>query len=389
MKILFIITSSIAAIKCRNILKLLKNKKIYVDCIVTENVKKIINYNDLEDVIDGNIYSDKSEKKNKMLHITLTRKCDLIVLCPATANTIAKYSKGYCDNLASTALLASNKQTVIIPAMNSQMWNNSINQQNIKKLIDIGVEFIGPVYGKLSCGETGLGRLADLNTIIEQIILRLKKSNIFKGKKCIVTAGPTIEKIDPIRYITNYSSGKQGYEIANQLALCGANVILISGPTYLQKPYNVKLIITKTADQMFGAVKKIKNVDIGIFAAAVSDFKPEKTSKNKIKKNKIKQINLKQNIDILKNIGFLKKNRPKILIGFAAETANVFSAKKKLIEKNCDLMIYNKINKYNSVFNSDYNKINILYKNNIKKFPRMSKANCAKEIINQINNIFY
>ena len=273
--------------------------------------------------------------------------------------------------------------------MNSQMWNNSINQQNIRKLIDIGVEFIGPVYGKLSCGETGLGRLANLNTILEQIILRLNKSNILKGKKCIVTAGPTIEKIDPIRYITNYSSGKQGYEIANQLSLCGANVTLVSGPTYLQKPYNVKLILTKTADEMFKAVKKIKNVDIGIFAAAVSDFKPEKTSDNKIKKNKIKKINLKQNIDILKYVGLLKKNRPKILIGFAAETNNVLDAKKKLIEKNCDLMIYNKINKYNSVFNSDYNKINILYKNNIKKFPRMSKANCAKEIINQINNIFY
>ena len=169
MKILFIITSSIAAIKCKKILKLLKNKKIYVDCIITENVKKIINYNDLKDVIDGKIYSDKSEKNNTMLHIKLTRESDLIVLCPATANTIAKYSKGYCDNLASTALLASNKQTVIIPAMNSQMWNNSINQQNIRKLIDIGVEFIGPVYGKLSCGETGLGRLANLNAILETL----------------------------------------------------------------------------------------------------------------------------------------------------------------------------------------------------------------------------
>ena len=389
MKLLFIITSSIAAIKSKKILEKLSNKNVYINCVVTENTKKIINHHKLKAVINGRVYTDKSEKNNKMLHIKLTRKADIVVVCPATANTIAKYANGYGDNLASTTLLASNKQIIFVPAMNTQMWNNKINKKNVNFLINSGVEFIGPKFGNLSCGEIGIGRMENTNIIINTILSKLNNSKIFKGKKCLVTAGPTIEKIDPVRFISNYSSGKQGYEIANQIALLGGSVTLISGPTTLQPPHNVKLIKIRTAKEMYNEIKKIKKIDLGIFSAAVSDYKVGSVYKNKLKKNDFNKIKFNQNIDILKQIGNSKKYRPKLLVGFAAETNNIIGAKKKLLDKNCDVIIYNKINNSNKVFGSDYNKIKVITQNKIVSFPKMSKTNCAKKIVEIIKKNYY
>ena len=389
MKLLFIITSSIAAIKSKKILEKLSNKNVYIDCVVTENTKKIINHHKLKAVINGRVYTDKSEKNNKMLHIKLTRKADIVVVCPATANTIAKYANGYGDNLASTTLLASNKQIIFVPAMNTQMWNNKINKKNVNFLINSGVEFIGPKFGNLSCGEIGIGRMENTNNIINTILSKLNNSKIFKGKKCLVTAGPTIEKIDPVRFISNYSSGKQGYEIANQIALLGGSVTLISGPTTLQPPHNVKLIKIRTAKEMYNEIKKIKKIDLGIFSAAVSDYKVGSVYKNKLKKNDFNKIKFNQNIDILKQIGNSKKYRPKLLVGFAAETNNIIGAKKKLLDKNCDVIIYNKINNSNKVFGLDYNKIKVITQNKIVSFPKMSKTNCAKKIVEIIQKNYY
>ena len=295
MKILFIITASIAIKKCNQILNQLKSNNIYVDCIITDNAKKMTDIKKLQKTIKGKIYFNSSEKNNKMLHIQLTRKTDLIVVCPATANIIAKFANGYADDLASTSLIASNKQIIFIPAMNSEMWNNSINQKNISLLIKMGIEFIGPDYGRLSCNEIGLGRLSEPKNINKILLQNLKKSQIFKNKKCLITAGPTIEPIDSIRYLSNYSSGKQGYEIAKQMILSGAKVTLISGPTNLQPPYKSKLIEIKTANEMLNAVRKNLKVDIAIFTAAVSDNSPRKFNKNKIKKENMKNIALKQN----------------------------------------------------------------------------------------------
>ena len=389
MKLLFIITSSIAAIKSKKILEKLSNKNVYINCVVTENTKKIINHHKLKAVINGRVYTDKSEKNNKMLHIKLTRKADIVVVCPATANTIAKYANGYGDNLASTTLLASNKQIIFVPAMNTQMWNNKINKKNVNFLINSGVEFIGPKFGNLSCGEIGIGRMENTNNIINTILSKLNNSKIFKGKKCLVTAGPTIEKIDPVRFISNYSSGKQGYEIANQIALLGGSVTLISGPTTLQPPHNVKLIKIRTAKEMYNEIKKIKKIDLGIFSAAVSDYKVGSVYKNKLKKNDFNKIKFNQNIDILKQIGNSKKYRPKLLVGFAAETNNIIGAKKKLLDKNCDVIIYNKINNSNKVFGLDYNKIKVITQNKIVSFPKMSKTNCAKKIVEIIQKNYY
>ncbi len=388
MRILFVISASIAIKRCYEILEKLTSKGIIVDCIMTNNAKKMSNLSKFQKIIIGKVYSDASEKNNNMLHISLTRKSDLVVVCPATANIIAKFANGYADNLASSSLIASDKQIIFVPAMNREMWNNPINQKNVTNLKKIGIEFIGPEYGRLSCGETGMGRISSANKIQKNIIKNLDKSKIFLNKECIITAGPTIEPIDSVRYLSNYSSGKQGYEIAKQMVLSGAKVTLISGPTNLPAPSKCKLIKVKTANEMFNAVKKYSKVDIAIFAAAVSDVSPKKFSINKIKKDEFKSIDLINNKDIIKEVSFLKKKRPKIVIGFAAETNNsIKNAKKKLFSKNCDAIILNKIDKKNTVFGSDLNQISFITKKNNLKFKKMSKTNVAKKIIEEIQKL--
>ena len=384
-KILLIICGSIAASRCKKIINLLNDKKIQVSCILTEEAKKYVKISDFKKLVKNRVYTDRSEKKNKMLHINLSRINDLVIVCPATANTIAKLANGYGDNLASNTLLASNKKILFAPAMNSFMWHNKANKKNVRILKDRGHEFIGPKIGNLKCGEFGLGRIDESKNILNKIMSNLKIYNLFKNKKCLVTAGPTIEMIDPVRYISNNSSGKQGFEIANQLVISGAKVILVSGPTNLDPPPNLKFIKIKSATEMYNKIKKISKIDIGIFSAAVSDFKNKNISKSKIKKNKNLYLNLIKNIDILEKVGKNKKQRPKYLVGFAAETGDITYAKKKLIDKNCDMIVYNKINNKNKVFDSDYNKISIITKNQTKNYKKMTKVNCAKEIIKNIN----
>jgi len=388
MRILFILTSSIAIKKSLRVIEKLTLKKIIIDCILTNNAKKLIKINELKKIIKGKIFYNDFIQNKEMLHISLTRKSDLIVVCPATANIIAKFSNGYADDLASTSLIASDKKILVVPAMNSEMWNNAINQKNVLKLINSGIEFIGPEYGKLSCGEVGLGRLSEPEKIYKSIFDKLQSTKIFQNKNCLITAGPTIEPIDSIRYFTNYSSGKQGYEIAKQMILSGANVTLISGPTNLPKPSKVKLINVNTAQEMYNAVKKNSKVDIAIFTAAVVDVRPEKKLETKIKKQKLKNIKLVENKDILSNFSKRKKNRPKTIIGFAAETNNhLKNAKIKLKNKKCDAIIVNKINKKNIVFGSDFNKVSFVTKERIVNIKKMTKTNIAKKIIQLIDKL--
>ena len=385
MKLLLIITGSVAVSRCFKILEELRKNKVRVNCILTNNAKKLINTNKLKKSLTGNIYTDASETKEKMLHINLSRKNDLLVVCPATANTIAKFANGYGDNLASTTLLASNKPIVFIPAMNSMMWNNLINRRNVQSLKSIGIDFFGPTVGKLKCGEFGEGRIEDTKNIINFLISKFKKNTQFINKQCLITAGPTLENIDPIRYISNYSSGKQGYEIARQLVNRGAKVTLISGPTNIQSPQNVKLIKVKTADEMLVQTNKYnKKIDVAIFCAAIADFKVKKISNKKIKKGTLTTLKLTKNIDILKKISTQKINRPKFVVGFSAETGSKMLAKNKLEEKNCNMIIYNKISKKNKVFGMEENKISILTKNKIVNYSKFSKLKCANLIINSI-----
>jgi len=383
-KILLIITGSIAASRCIEIINLLHKKEIKISCILTKEAKKYIKISDIKKLIKNRIFTDETEKKNKMLHINLSRDNDLIVVCPATANSIAKFVNGYGDNLASNTLLASNKKILFVPAMNGFMWDNKINKKNVRLLKNNGYEFIGPIIGNLKCGEFGLGRIDDSQNIVDRIFNRLENINLLKNKKCLVTAGPTIEMIDPVRFISNQSSGKQGYEIASQLVLYGAKVILISGPTKLDPPPNLKFVQIKSANEMYKKIKKITKIDIGIFTAAVSDFKNKKIRKSKIKKNQNLNISFSKNIDILGKIGKSKTQRPKFLVGFAAETGGIDNAKKKLVDKNCDMIVYNKIDDKNKVFDSDFNRITIITKHQIKKFKKTTKINCAKQIIKEI-----
>lgn len=381
MKILFIITGSIAIKKCNDIFKQLSSNGVFINCILTDKALKMTNVVELKKNIKGEIFTNKSEKNNQMLHIKLSRKSDLIVLCPATANIIAKFANGLADDLASTTLIASDKKIIIIPAMNSEMWNNSINKKNVHFLIKAGIEFIGPEYGRLSCGEVGLGRLSNIKKINNILLSYLDETNFFKNKKCLITAGPTLEPIDNIRYLSNHSSGKQGYEIAKQMILYGANVTLISGPTNLEAPHKAKLIKVITAKEMYQAVQKNLKTDIAIFTAAVVDAVPKNFSKVKIKKKDFKKIVLKKNIDILHEVSTSKKKRPKIVIGFAAETSNyIKNAKTKLIKKNCDAIIVNEISENNKVFGSDMNKISIITKNKILNFKKTTKRMVAKTI---------
>ena len=285
-KILLIITGSIAASRCKEIITLLNTNGVKISCILTNEAKKYVKLSDIKKLLKNRIFTDEDEKKNNMLHINLSRENDIIIVCPATANSIAKFANGYGDNLASNTLLASNKKIFFVPAMNSFMWHNKINQKNVRLLKVSGHEFIGPRVGNLKCGEFGLGRIDNSKNIVNRILSKLENINLLKNKKCLVTAGPTIEMIDPVRFISNQSSGKQGYEIASQLVLHGANVILISGPTNLDPPPNLKFIQIKSAKEMYQKIRKISKIDIGIFTAAVSDFKNKNINKSKIKKIK-------------------------------------------------------------------------------------------------------
>ena len=393
-KILFIISGSISAYKSLDLLKDLIKEKFDIEIILTKSGQKFLTPLSLSSLINKKVHIDifsKKESLDYMNHINLTRNSDLIVVCPASANIIAKLANGYADDLASTTLAASNKKIFVVPAMNKKMWENPANKKNIIELKHREIKIIGPIKGSLACGEVGLGRMEDIKTIKKEIknFFVLKKN--IKGRKILITAGSTIEAIDPIRYISNFSSGKQGYEIANCTYTYGANTILITGPTNIDPPEVSKIIKVESAEQMFNEsmniCRKYSSIDIAFLTAAVSDWKINKSNK-KYKKNEniFKQIKFKENKDILHMISNLKKNRPKIVCGFAAETNSLINnARKKLINKNCDFIFANKIsNKFNPMGN-DFNQISVIGKNNQKNWGRMTKKKVAEKIIQEVS----
>ena len=393
-KILFIISGSISAYKSLDLLKDLIKDRFDIEIILTKSGQKFLTPLSLSSLINKEIHTDIFSKKDSvdhMKHINLTRNSDLVVLCPASANIIAKLANGYANDLASTTLAASNKKIFIVPAMNKKMWENPANKKNIKELKHRGIKIIGPTIGSLACGEIGLGKMEDIKIIKKEInnFFILKKN--IKGKKILVTAGPTIEAIDPVRYISNFSSGKQGYEIANCAYTYGAETILITGPTSIEPPEVNKIIKVESAEQMFSEsmniCKKYSSIDVAFLTAAVSDWKINRKDK-KYKKNEniFKQIKFIENKDILHTISNLKKNRPKIVCGFAAETNSLINnARKKLVNKNCDFIFANKIsNKFNPMGN-DFNKISVIGKNNQKKWGKMTKKKIAEKIIHEVS----
>ena len=392
-KILFIISGSISAYKSLDLLKYLINENFDIEVILTKSGQKFLTPLSVSSLINKKIHTDifsKKESLNHMEHINLTRNSDLVVVCPASANIIAKLANGYADDLASTTLAAANKKIFIVPAMNKKMWENPANKKNIKELKNREVKIIGPTKGNLACGEIGFGRMEEIKIIKKNIKDFFYTKKIINKKKILVTAGPTIEAIDPVRYISNFSSGKQGYEIANCAYTYGAETILITGPTYIEPPEVTKLIKVKSAEEMFNESIKIckKNlIDVAFLTAAVSDWKIKKKDK-KYKKNEniFNQIKYKENKDILHMISNLKKKRPKIVCGFAAETNLLINnARKKLLSKKCDFIFANKISHQFNPIGSDFNEISVLGKNKQKNWSKMTKKKLAEKIIKEVS----
>ena len=389
-KILFIISGGISAYKSLETIRLLKKNNAEIKTILTQNAKQFVTPLSVTSLSQGKVYDDlfNIENETEMDHISLSRWADLIIVAPATANTISKIAQGTSDDLATTVILASNKPIYIAPAMNVRMWEHQSTQNNLKIIKNYGYKIIGPIIGDMACGEYGKGKMIEPKDIYTEIINYLSNQNKNKRIKALVTAGPTNEYIDPVRYITNKSSGKQGYELAKSLSKRGIETTLISGPSNLEIDEDINLIKVETADQMFKATLKCLPTDIAIFSAAVSDFKVKKKYENKIKKKENLNIQLEKNIDILNYISNHNSMRPKLVIGFAAETSNINkNAKTKLINKNCDWILANDVSRKNIGFDSEYNEISIHYRNNQKKIEKLSykkKSEISEEIVDRI-----
>ena len=389
-KILFIICGGISAYKSLETIRLLKKNGAEIKTILTSSAKEFVTPLSVASLSQGKVYSDlfSLENETEMDHISLSRWADVVIVAPTTANTISKLAQGTTDDLASTVILASNKQIYLAPAMNVRMWEHKSTKTNLKKLKDFGYKFIGPEIGDMACGEYGEGKMSEPLKIVDELNQFFLNQSQNKKFKALVTAGPTNEYIDPVRFITNKSSGKQGYELAKCLSKKGFDTTLISGPTNLEVEKDIKLIEVETADEMFAATQENLPVDVAIFSAAVSDFKVKNKSRTKIKKEEALNLNLEKNVDILNYISNHNSMRPEIVIGFAAETNEVLkNAEEKLNKKNCDWIIANDVSKKNIGFNSDYNEVVIHYKNKSLKsevLPYKRKSEISEEIVDRI-----
>ena len=389
-KILFIICGGISAYKSLETIRLLKKNGAEIKTILTSSAKEFVTPLSVASLSQGKVYSDlfSLENETEMDHISLSRWADVVIVAPITANTISKLAQGTTDDLASTVILASNKQIYLAPAMNVRMWEHKSTKINLKKLKDFGYKFIGPEIGDMACGEYGEGKMSEPLKIVDELNQFFLNQIQNKKFKALVTAGPTNEYIDPVRFITNKSSGKQGYELAKCLSKKGFDTTLISGPTNLEVEKDIKLIEVETVDEMFAATQENLPVDVAIFSAAVSDFKVKNKSLTKIKKEEALNLNLEKNVDILNYISNHNSMRPEIVIGFAAETNKVLkNAEEKLNKKNCDWIISNDVSKKNIGFNSDYNEVTIHYKNKSLKsevLPYKRKSEISEEIVDRI-----
>ena len=395
-KILLIISGGISAYKSLELIRIIKNDGNSVSTILTKGGEKFVTPLSVAAISNEKIYQNIFSLKDEidMGHIQLSRESDIIVVAPASANIIARTANGLADDLASTVILASNKPIVFAPAMNTQMWNNPATKRNILFLKENGISFIGPEPGDLACGEHGLGRMTEPLEIYKHILSLIKNKKKKNNIKALVTAGPTYEPIDPVRFIGNRSSGKQGIAIANQLKNLGLDVTLVTGPTHQQIASEVNIIRVNTAKEMFTACKETLPVDVAICAAAVSDWTVNTPSSSKIKKNNTLRPEIKFSIspDILDSISKAGNKRPKLVIGFAAETDNLIqNAKKKLEEKKCDWILANNILDDPDVFGGDKNTIKLISKNNIEEWPKTTKNDIArllsKRIIEKISKI--
>ncbi|MEG1286534.1 MAG: bifunctional phosphopantothenoylcysteine decarboxylase/phosphopantothenate--cysteine ligase CoaBC [Clostridium sp.] len=385
------VSGGIAVYKALEIVSALKKKDVDVRVIMTDSATKFVTPLSFQSLSQNNVVTDMfaEPKAFEIQHISLAQRADVMLIAPATANIIGKVANGISDDMLSTTIMATKSKVIFAPAMNTNMYENVIVQNNIKKLISYGYEFIEPTYGRLACGDIGQGKLADVNTIVEKILEELNnepKKQDLKGKKVLVSAGPTIAPIDPVRFITNRSTGKMGYNLAQEARDRGAEVILVSGPTSLEKPKGVEVINITTNEQMKDAIlEHFHNSDIVIKSAAVADYKPKEYSTQKIKKGDGDlRLVLTRDNDILKLLGDEKTHQ--LLIGFAAESNDVIeNAKKKIEKKNLDFIVANDITSKETGFGSEDNKVIIISSTGEQKeLDKMSKREVASNIFDTI-----
>ena len=365
-RILLIIGGGIAAYKSLELIRLIRQRGGRVRCIVTAAGRQFVTPLSVASLSGERVFEElfSLTDEAEMGHIQLSRDADLLVVAPATADLIAKISQGRADDLASTALLATDKPVLIAPAMNVRMWEHAATQRNVAQAKKDGVICVGPNEGDMACGEYGPGRMAEPLEIITAIERHFAANAPLQGVRAVVTAGPTLEAIDPIRYISNRSSGKQGYAIAEALAAAGASATLVSGPTALPAPAGVNIVRVESAAEMLAACERALPADIAVFTAAVADWRVNGQAGQKIKKTAgtpPPSLNLVENPDILKTVSALKKDRPALVIGFAAETENVIAhAKAKRERKGCDWIIANDVSPEQGVMGGDSNTVHVV-----------------------------
>ncbi|MDK0617643.1 bifunctional phosphopantothenoylcysteine decarboxylase/phosphopantothenate--cysteine ligase CoaBC [Clostridium perfringens] len=382
------VSGGVAVYKALDVISRLRKKDVEVHVIMTKSATEFVTPLSFQSLSQNMVITDMfaEPKAWEIQHISLAKKADLMLIVPATANIIGKVANGIADDMLSTTIMATKAPVVFCPAMNTNMYENPIVQRNISLLKELGYEFIEPASGRLACGDEGKGKLQDTEIIAEETLRRLHSTKDLLGKKVVVTAGPTMVPIDPVRILTNRSSGKMGYSIAEEARDRGAEVVLISGPTSLRKPNGIKVIDVKTNEDMFNAIKnEFEDADIVIKSAAVADYKAKNYSNEKIKKTG-DDLNLifERDRDILKTLGDMKKNQ--ILVGFAAESSNLKeNAKGKLERKNLDYIVANDISKPETGFASDENKVTIISKSGEEvSLEKMSKREVAKNIFDII-----
>lgn len=393
--ILLGITGGIAAYKAPDLVRRLREQGAEVRVVMTDSAKAFVTPLSLQAVSGFTVSDDLLDPTAEaaMGHIELARWADLILIAPATANTIARIAHGFADDLLSTLVLASKAPLAIAPAMNQQMWAATAVQENIKTLVNRGVQMIGPESGEQACGDVGYGRMSDPTEIVKALIKKTPETQQqWQGKTFVITAGPTREAIDPVRYISNHSSGKMGYALAEAAAGAGAQVILVSGPTQLPTPAGVQRVDVETTEEMLLAVQQqLPNCDVFIGCAAVSDYRVAEVASQKIKKEQSDQppqLKLVQNPDILQQVASSKN--PPFTVGFAAETEHLkANALRKLERKQLQMIVANDVSQAGLGFNSDRNNAIILSRNSEQSLPTMSKQDMAVAIIDAIAKRYF
>jgi phosphopantothenoylcysteine decarboxylase / phosphopantothenate---cysteine ligase len=388
--ILLIIGGGIAAYKSLELIRLLMGRGVGVRAIMTKAAEEFVTPLSVASLTGQKVHTALFNLTDEieMGHIELSRAADLLVVAPATADLMAKMAHGQANDLASTTLLATDKPVLIAPAMNVRMWHHAATQRNLQQLKRDGILLVGPNEGDMACGEYGLGRMAEPAEIVAAIEAALApKIQPLKGKKVLITAGPTREAIDPVRYISNYSSGKQGYAIAAAAVALGAETVLVSGPVDLPIPPGVQMITVTSAVEMLAASERELPCDIAIFTAAVADWRVTKEKDQKIKKDKngIPTLQLEENPDILQTIARRASKRPTLVVGFAAETENLLdNAREKLKKKGCELIVANDVSKEREVFGGEQNTVQLVSTSGVESWGLMSKQDVAQRLMKQL-----